>query len=165
MSTARACARFGARPPLPAAPWRPPHLRPLFAPPARNFKLLDELEEAEKGSKGAADISLGLADSGDSTMTVWQASIIVAAGGGSGEPRMWSLRMTAGKDYPKAPPSVQFISRITMDGVDARGNVALAKVPYLASWNPGKCLHGVLTDIKSLIARAPKAQPPDGSNF
>lgn len=26
---------------------------------ARNFKLLDELEEAEKGAKGGADISLG----------------------------------------------------------------------------------------------------------
>lgn len=27
---------------------------------ARNFKLLDELEEAEKSAKGGADISLGL---------------------------------------------------------------------------------------------------------
>ncbi len=98
-------------------------------------------------------------------MTVWQASIIVAAGGGGGEPRMWSLRMTAGKDYPKAPPTVQFISRIALDGVDARGNLPAAKVPYLASWNPSKSLHGVLTDIKGLIARASRQQPPDGSNF
>jgi ubiquitin-conjugating enzyme E2 variant len=98
-------------------------------------------------------------------MTVWQASIIVAAGGGGGEPRMWSLRMTCGKDYPKAPPTVQFISRISMEGVDARGALASVKVPYLASWNPGKCLHGVLSEIKTLIQRAPRAQPPDGASF
>lgn len=40
-----------------------------------------------------------------------------------------------------------------------------AKVPYLASWNPSKTMHGVLTDIKGLLAKASRAQPPDGSNY
>ena len=41
---------------------------------ARNFKLLDELESAEKSSKGGADISLGLARPDDTYMSGTAAS-------------------------------------------------------------------------------------------
>ena len=78
---------------------------------------------------------------------------------------MWSIRLHCCKDYPKVPPQVTFTSRIVMDGVDPRGNLSAAKVPYLATWNPGKSLHGVLLDIKTLISRAPRAQAPEGSNY
>ena len=46
---------------------------------ARNFKLLDELEEAEKSTKSGADISLGLARPDDTFMSDWSASILCAA--------------------------------------------------------------------------------------
>ena len=98
-------------------------------------------------------------------MSDWQASIFVAAGGGGGEPRMWSLRLHCCKDYPKVPPQVTFTSRIVMDGVDPRGNVNAAKVPYLAAWNAGKNMHGVLTEIKALISRAPRQQAAEGTNY
>ena len=45
---------------------------------ARNFKLLDELEDAEKSAKGGADISLGLQRPDDSQLKDWQASIFSA---------------------------------------------------------------------------------------
>ncbi len=48
-------------------------------PTARNFKLLDELEEAEKSIKSDADISLGLSRPDDTFMSDWQASIFCAA--------------------------------------------------------------------------------------
>jgi hypothetical protein len=111
-----------ARRPLAPAPRVPP---PLCACPARNFKLLDELEEAEKGSKAAADISLGLARADDMTMSDWQASIFAAAGG-AGEVRMWTLKLHCCANYPKVAPQISFTSKIVMDGVDARGNAVEA---------------------------------------
>jgi ubiquitin-conjugating enzyme E2 variant len=144
-----------------SAPRVPP---PLCACPARNFKLLDELEEAEKGSKAAADISLGLARADDMTMSDWQASIFAAAGG-AGEVRMWTLKLHCCASYPKVAPTVAFTSKIVMDGVDAKGAIAAAKVPYLASWSPSKTMHGLLTEIKGLIGKASRSQPPEGANY
>ena len=46
---------------------------------ARNFKLLDELEAAEKSSKGGADISMGLSRPDDTFMSDWTASIFAQA--------------------------------------------------------------------------------------
>lgn len=46
---------------------------------ARNFKLLDELEDAQKGKTGSADISLGLVRDDDTYMNDWQATIFQAA--------------------------------------------------------------------------------------
>ena len=47
--------------------------------PARNFKLLDELEEAQKGKTGSAEISLGLVRDDDTYMHEWQATIFQSA--------------------------------------------------------------------------------------
>ena len=52
-----------------------------------------------------------------------------------------------------------------MDAVDARGNVMPSKVPYLSAWNSTKTLHGALTEVQKLIAKAPRAQPADGTNY
>jgi ubiquitin-conjugating enzyme E2 variant len=131
--------------------------------PARNFKLLDELEEAEKGSKSAADISLGLMRADDMTMSDWQASIFVGSGGG--EVRMWTLKIHCCANYPKVAPQISFLSKIIMDGVDGKGNLAVAKVPYLASWNASKTMHGALTEIKGLISKASRSQPPEESRY
>ena len=78
---------------------------------------------------------------------------------------MWFLRLHCDKDYPTRPPAIAFNSRVSLDCVDARGNVVPGKVPYLASWTAAKTLHGALTELKNLLARASPAQPPDGSNY
>ena len=43
--------------------------------------------------------------------------------------------------------------------------VVAAKVPYLSSWNGSKTMLGALTELKALISRASRAQPPDGANY
>ena len=250
------------------------HLAPLCVlararpPAARNFKLLDELEQAEKPKDGrGADVSLGpaalasrsrhgrlssrrdvrppcagLASRDDLFLTNWNASIVQApvrhvfwhdrsavrrappasrppnAGvcgclhcytcittcacvctrslpppqGGSSEPRIWFLSLHAGDRYPEVPPTIKFSSRVTLDCVDASGNVcpwaACAcvhfrelrsvrwvggmcvqvrpdRLPYLASWDRSKSMFGALTELKALIARASRSQPPDGSSY
>ena len=91
----------------------------------RNFKLLDELDEAEKSTRGGADVSLGLAQTDDSSLSHWNCSIFAQAGGG--EPRMWMLSLHCDKDYPSKPPTIKFSSKVTMDCVDAKGNVSCAR--------------------------------------
>ena len=125
---------------------------------------MDELEEAEKGQKGGADISLGLSRPDDTYMSDWQASIF-SAPGGAGEPRMWSLKIHCCKDYPKLPPQISFTSKIALDIIDGKGNVVAAKVPYLASWNSSKNMYGALNEIKLAIGRASRAQPPESATF
>jgi ubiquitin-conjugating enzyme E2 variant len=131
---------------------------------ARNFKLLDELEDAEKSAKGGADISLGLQRADDTMMRDWQASIFQAPGG-LAEPRIWFMTIVAGDAYPAAPPTIKFTSKINADFVDARGNVLPGKVPYLAGWNSGKSMYGALQEIKNLIYRAPRSQPPEEATY
>eukprot|EP01138_Halocafeteria_seosinensis_P009552 gb/GECG01009762.1/.p1 GENE.gb/GECG01009762.1/~~gb/GECG01009762.1/.p1 ORF type:complete len:136 (+),score=21.74 gb/GECG01009762.1/:1-408(+) len=129
----------------------------------RNFKLLDELEAAEKG-QGSGDISLGLEDPGDTFLTAWNASIMVAPAN-SGEVRMWSLRIVAGDEYPQKPPEIQFRSKINLDCVDNRGRVNKSKVPYLKDWQPTNTLYGSLEALKYLIQRANRNQPSEDETF
>jgi len=150
----------GRPPPTPAPAAAAP--RPHYSR-RRNFKLLDELEDAEKGSKAGADISLGLESPDDTLMSVWNASIFGSLGGG--DMRLVSLVLVAGPDYPRAPPALRFTSRVAMECVDARGAVLPAKVPYLAAWHAGKTMLGALQEIKALMARAPRAQPPEGASY
>lgn len=63
----------------------------------------------------------GLARADDTLMSHWQASIYTGAGGG--EARMWFLKLHADANYPKAPPTLAFTSKVMLDCVDSRGNV------------------------------------------
>ena len=122
-------------------------------------------------------------------MNDWQASIFHGCGGG--EVRLWFLHLTVPGTYPSTPPVIKFVSKISMECVDARGNIIVAKVPYLASWNSSKTMLGALQvcqcltstplrgsigstcrllgpspqDIKALMNKAPRAQPADGTNY
>lgn len=42
----------------------------------RNFRLLEELERGEKDSTGDGSVSYGLADPDDTTMSIWNGTVL-----------------------------------------------------------------------------------------
>jgi ubiquitin-protein ligase len=43
--------------------------------------------------------------------------------------------------------------------------VTASKIPYLSSWNSTKTMYGALIEVRNLLAKAPRNQPADGTNF
>ncbi|TYZ59852.1 hypothetical protein PybrP1_005794 [[Pythium] brassicae (nom. inval.)] len=133
----------------------------------RNFKLLEELESAEKGH-GDMSISYGLEQADDIFLTNWIGTILGPAGT-CHDGRIYSLRIHCGDNYPNYPPEVAFTSRINMGCVDAQsGRVDPRRLAALASWNRSYGIENVLVAIRNEMAspsnrRLP--QPPEGANF
>ena len=113
----------------------------------RNFKLLEELEASEKGT-GDMSISMGLVNADDIFLTDWNANIL----GPPGTPfdgRLYELRVTAGEEYPNRPPTVRFISRINLTGVDQSSGEVKRDFPALQQWNRNMTIESILIALKN----------------
>jgi ubiquitin-protein ligase len=132
----------------------------------RNFKLLEELDQAEKAS-GDISCSLGLVHSDDIFLTDWNASII-GPPGSTHDQRFYELRLTAGPKYPTEAPQVRFLSRVNMSCVNQTTGEVTTELRELGQWNQNMTLENILVGIKNSMnspANRRVPQPPDGTSF
>jgi len=124
----------------------------------RNFKLMDELEQAEKGmdkTKYGEDtnwITLGLSEETNKTtkqnhdMKHWNASIIPHQGKNIGD-RLYSLHVVAGPDYPSVPPLIKFVEKVDMPCVNREGVVQIGKIPHF-QWSEHSTIFEALVYLR-----------------
>ncbi|KAG5366095.1 Ubiquitin-conjugating enzyme variant MMS2 [Yarrowia sp. B02] len=133
----------------------------------RSFRLLEELDNGEKGI-GSEACSLGLADSDDIEMTFWNGTIL-GPPHSAHENRIYSLTLEAGPEYPDKPPTVKFISKINIPCVNQQSGVVIpANLPCLNHWKRSNTMETVLLELRKDMgqpANRKLPQPAEGSTY
>jgi ubiquitin-conjugating enzyme E2 variant len=131
----------------------------------RNFRLLEELETGEKAQDLPPNISFGLLDTSDATLSTWVGSIL-GLPGTRFDGRMLSVRLFCGEQYPKVPPTVNFLTRVNLPFVDAGGNVIVNQFPLLKNWKSTTRILQILIEISNLTQKyGSLSQPPEGQSY
>ncbi|WZN64128.1 ubiquitin-conjugating enzyme E2 [Chloropicon roscoffensis] len=109
----------------------------------RSFRLLEELERAEKGQVDGT-ISYGLDQEDDVNLVHWVASIMDRNGD------LHSLKLECSPEYPQRPPKVYFSPRIENKHVMADGQVSTS-FWMIKDWNASYSIEKLLKAIRDNI--------------
>ncbi|KAJ3008833.1 UNVERIFIED_CONTAM: E2 ubiquitin-conjugating protein mms2 [Siphonaria sp. JEL0065] len=98
-------------------------------------------------------------DGDDLLMTNWHGTSI--------GPKIYSLRIVCGNEYPEKAPQVSFASRVNMSGVN-QTNGKVEKLPSLDAWKRSNTIETVLAELRREMASPANRklpQPAEGSTF
>ncbi|XP_033754039.1 ubiquitin-conjugating enzyme E2 variant 1-like [Pecten maximus] len=126
----------------------------------RNFRLLEELENGEKGS-GDGTVSWGLSSENDDTLSSWTCTII-GPPNTPYESKIYTVHITCDLNYPRCPPVVKFKSKILLSGVNMDGEV---DVKTLFPWKPASTIQCILVALRNRMKLKENSrckQPNDG---
>jgi len=140
----------------------------------RAFRLRMELEIAEKGAHSESKekdpnktdphanwISFGLGDltdaqtSYDRQLENWTGTIIGPQNTPLGD-RIYQIKIHCGPKYPDEPPTIKFVNKIAMPGVDDKGNVT----GVMKNWKRSNTIYDYLVAIRVAMQGAAKIKQP-----
>eukprot|EP01091_Cochliopodium_minus_P003941 TRINITY_DN1387_c0_g1_i1.p1 TRINITY_DN1387_c0_g1~~TRINITY_DN1387_c0_g1_i1.p1 ORF type:complete len:140 (+),score=36.82 TRINITY_DN1387_c0_g1_i1:41-460(+) len=132
----------------------------------RSFRLLEELEKAEKQGLSDPSLTLGVANQDDINMDQWNGTIMGPPGTKFAD-LFFQIQFYCGKDYPNSPPNVRFVTCINLEQVKNDGTV-LNTLDIIRNWNSSNNMEQILVSLKNAMLHPNnrnRIQPPEGKNY
>ena len=119
----------------------------------------------EKGQDIPPNISFGLNDPNDATLSTWVGTI-AGIPGTRFDGRMVSVKFTCGDRYPQEAPQVNFITKVNLPFVANDGRIIINKFPLINNWNQKTTILDILKELAILMRKnGSLQQPPEDQTY